>query len=334
MSITNHEPTSTLETPMRDPFDSLADLETTEPALAELTAPDGPEAAPEVWPDPARPSLPRGSRSGRLGSILATSLLSAALASGTTYALFTATASHAAPTATPAAANVAATPNAAPAVNAPAAATGDITAVVAAARLSVVTITTGGATSVSPFGAPTAGVGSGIVITANGYILTNRHVIEGGGSLTVELSDGRQFDGTVVTVSRTDDLALVKIAATGLTPAKIGDSAKLAVGETAIAIGSPLGTYTETVTRGIVSATGRTITLRDEITGKPATLSNLIQTDAAINPGNSGGPLLDASGAVIGINTAVSTQAQGLGFAIPIDAARSLIDQALGAPTS
>jgi S1-C subfamily serine protease len=100
------------------------------------------------------------------------------------------------------------------------------------------------------------------------------------------------------------------------------------VGETAIAIGSPLGTFTESVTRGIISATGRTITVQDESTGQPETLTGLLQTDAAINPGNSGGPLLDASGAVIGINTAVSTQAEGLGFAIPISAASSLIAQA------
>jgi serine protease Do len=100
------------------------------------------------------------------------------------------------------------------------------------------------------------------------------------------------------------------------------------VGETAIAIGSPLGTYTETVTRGIVSGLGRTITVQDDATGRPTTLNGLIQTDAAINPGNSGGPLLDATGAVIGINTAVSTTAQGLGFAIPIADAASLISRA------
>ena len=110
----------------------------------------------------------------------------------------------------------------------------------------------------------------------------------------------------------------------------IGDASKLQVGETAIAIGSPLGTFTESVTRGIISATGRTITVQDEATGQPETLNGLLQTDAAINPGNSGGPLLDASGAVIGINTAVSTQAEGLGFAIPISDASSLIAQATG----
>jgi S1-C subfamily serine protease len=134
-------------------------------------------------------------------------------------------------------------------------------------------------------------------------------------------------------MSEDEDLALVKVAATGLRAAPIGDPAGIKVGQTAIAIGSPLGTYTETVTKGIVSATGREITVEDDQTGRPVTLKNLIQTDAAINEGNSGGPLLDASGAVIGINTAVATSAEGLGFAIPIDAASDLIATALARAT-
>jgi putative serine protease PepD len=279
--------------------------------------------APTATPREARPA-----RTWRLGWLIAAAVRSATLASASTYALFSLTADHGSPTA----AVTSATPNAAAAVTGSVSDAADLTAVVAAARLSVVTITTQASGALSPFSVPTAGVGSGIVLTADGYILTNRHVVQGSGSLTVELADGRQFDGTVVTVSQTDDLALVKIPATGLTPARIGDSANLKVGETALAIGSPLGTYTETVTKGIISAMGRTITLRDELTGRPTTLKDLIQTDAAINPGNSGGPLLDASGRVIGVNTAVSTAAQGLGFAIPISAARTLIDQALGAP--
>jgi S1-C subfamily serine protease len=278
----------------------------------------------------ATPRDVRPARTWRLGWLIAASLLSATLASASTYALFSLTADHGSPTA----AVTSATPNAAAAVTGSVSDAADLTAVVAAARLSVVTITTQAGGALSPFSVPTAGVGSGIVLTADGYILTNRHVVQGNGSLTVELADGRQFDGTVVTVSQTDDLALVKIPATGLTPARIGDSANLKVGETALAIGSPLGTYTETVTKGIISATGRTITLRDELTGRPTTLKDLLQTDAAINPGNSGGPLLNAAGEVVGVNTAVSTRAEGLGFAIPIAAARTLIDQAQGAPAS
>jgi putative serine protease PepD len=282
--------------------------------------------------DAEQPAAPtrqiRRPRTSPLRSLAAAALLSATLASASTFALFSLTADH--PTAT----GSSATPDAAVAVAGSGSGGADLTAVVAAARPSVVTITTQGASSLSPFAVPASGVGSGIVLTADGYILTNRHVVEGSASLSVELADERQFDGSVVTISQTDDLALVKIVATGLTPARIGDSTKLQVGETAIAIGSPLGTYTETVTKGIVSAIGRTITLRDEVTGRPTTLKDLIQTDAAINPGNSGGPLLDAAGYVIAVNTAVSTTAQGLGFAIPIAAARSLIDQALGAATS
>ena len=205
---------------------------------------------------------------------------------------------------------------------------------VAAVRDSVVTITSEGVSSRGLLTIPSTGVGSGIVLTSNGYILTNRHVVQGSQSLTVELADGRQFTATVVKISSDQDLALIKIDASGLTAAVIGDASKLQVGETAVAIGSPLGTFTESVTRGIISATGRTITVQDEATGQPETLTGLLQTDAAINPGNSGGPLLDASGAVIGINTAVSTQAEGLGFAIPISAAAPLIAQATGASLS
>jgi serine protease Do len=159
-------------------------------------------------------------------------------------------------------------------------------------------------------------------------------VIADSSSLTVQLEDGTEYPAKVVESSTAKDLALIKIEATGLTAARIGDSKDLEVGQTAIAIGSPLGTFTETVTKGIVSATGRTITVSDEQTGRPSTLTGLIQTDAAINPGNSGGPLLDASGAVIGINTAVSTDAQGLGFAIPIDAAASFITRATSSSVS
>src|SRR5206468_2050771 len=149
------------------------------------------------------------------------------------------------------------------------------------------------------------GIGSGIILTSDGYVLTNRHVVEGSQSMTATLEDGSEYPASVVTVSDTHDLALVKVEATGLKPATIGESASVKVGQTAIAIGSPLGTYTETVTKGIVSALNRSITVRDEQTGRPTTLDGLIQTDAAINQGNSGGPLLNAAGEVVGVNTAM-----------------------------
>jgi S1-C subfamily serine protease len=178
---------------------------------------------------------------------------------------------------------------------------------------------------------PQTGVGSGVIYDANGWILTNRHVVTNDSAqiaskLTVELKDGRQFDGRVYGVDTLTDLAIVKVEASGLPSAPIGDSTALKVGQLVVAIGSPLGTYSNSVTSGIVSAKGRTIT----VDGPPATqLTNLIQTDAAINPGNSGGPLLDAAGNVIGINTAIAANSNGIGFAIPINIARPIMQQAL-----
>ncbi len=197
--------------------------------------------------------------------------------------------------------------------------TADLTSVVATARQSVVTITADGvaASRFSPFGQPTSGVGSGIIISSDGYILTNRHVVENSQTLSVELYDGRTFPATIMEQSNTNDLALIKVDATGLAAARIGDSSKVQVGETVLAIGSPLGTYTETVTKGILSGLGREVTVQDDLTGRPTTLKGLMQTDAAINPGNSGGPLLDASGAVVGHQHRGRDQRPGPGLRDP-----------------
>jgi serine protease Do len=173
-----------------------------------------------------------------------------------------------------------------------------------------------------------AGTGSGVVYDPAGWIVTNRHVVEGAESLVVELADGRAFDGTVYGIDPLTDLAIVRVEATGLPSAPIGTSNELEPGQVAIAIGNPLG-YKHTVTTGIVSGLGREITASDASQTSAERLRNLIQTDAAINPGNSGGPLVNSSGQVIGINTAVSTEAQGLGFAIPIDVAKPIMQQAL-----
>lgn len=292
-------------------------------------APDAPVPRATAAVQPAIPtrSDETATKSVRMRSVLAASFLSAVLAATGTAALVTG------PLAPPAA-SVAPIPGAVTAATGSSATAsaeaGDLTGVVAAVRDSVVTITSEGVSSRGLQQIPSTGVGSGVVLTGDGYILTNRHVVEDSQSLTVELADGQQFVATIVSISEDVDLALIKIDATGLSPAVIGDSDALEVGQTAIAIGSPLGTFTETVTRGIISGTGRTITVADEATGRPVTMTNLLQTDAAINPGNSGGPLLDASGAVIGINTAVSSGAEGLGFAIPISAAAPLIARATG----
>jgi serine protease Do len=291
---------------------------TSSPAYAASTG-------PTPRPAPRRTSGPRG---GAISVALA-AILSAALAAGGTAALVT---GPLAPSASPASTGPAAVTTVAGATAATAAP--ELTDVVASVRDSVVTIMSEGFSSRGFGQIPSTGVGSGVILTADGYILTNRHVVAGSQSLTVELSDGRQLPATIVKQSDTNDLALIKVDATGLKPAVIGDPATTPVGATVIAIGSPLGTFTETVTKGILSATGRTITVQDEATGRPVTLTNLLQTDAAINPGNSGGPLLDAYGRVIGINTAVSTDAEGLGFAIPISDAAALIAQATGSPAS
>jgi S1-C subfamily serine protease len=193
---------------------------------------------------------------------------------------------------------------------------------------SVVTITTTGLSGFSPFSVPSSGAGSGFIVSADGLILTNNHVVTGASTLTVTLDDTRQLPATVVTTDVAHDMALVKINASGLTPVTLGDSSKVQVGQLAIAIGSPLGTFTDSVTQGIISGTNRSITVGDQATRSEESLSGLIQTDAAINPGNSGGPLLDASGAAVGIITATASDAQGVGFAIPINQAKSLISQA------
>jgi serine protease Do len=265
---------------------------------------------------------PRPSRRGRgFFGLLSTSLLAAVLASTGTAAILLGTAA-------PAPSTPASTANTRTVTTG--GDTDDITGVVAAAKPAVVTITADGLTSNGPFSVPSTGVGSGVVLTSNGYILTNRHVVDGSQSLTVAFADGHELPATIVKISDTTDLALIKVDATGLTAATIGDSTKIEVGQTAIAIGSPLGTYTETVTRGIVSGLDREISVTNEVTRKQSTLKGLIQTDAAINPGNSGGPLLDIAGQVVGINTAVATSAEGLGFAIPIAAAGDLIGLATG----
>jgi S1-C subfamily serine protease len=188
----------------------------------------------------------------------------------------------------------------------------------------VVTIETGG----GGFLGGATGTGSGVIFDESGFILTNKHVVEGSEQLTVILNDGRTFPGTVYGLDTLTDLAIVTIDADGLPTAPVGVSAGLEPGQLAIAIGNPLG-YENTVTTGVVSGLGRQIRASDAAQTSTEQLNNLIQTDAAINPGNSGGPLVNSAGQLIGINTAVSTDAQGLGFAIPIDVARPIMRQAL-----
>ena len=172
---------------------------------------------------------------------------------------------------------------------------------------------------------PAQGIGSGVIFDARGYVLTNSHVIEGAQQMRVTLPDGRTFPGKLVGADPVTDLAVVKIDASNLPAALLGDSSKLEVGETVIAIGNPLGLEGgPTVTVGVVSALARSI----EDPGGP-TLHDLIQTDAAINPGNSGGPLIRMTGEVIGVNTAIIQGAQGIGFAISINSAKPIVQELL-----
>ena len=166
------------------------------------------------------------------------------------------------------------------------------------------------------------GVGSGFIISANGEILTNAHVVDKADTVTVTLKDGRTFNGQVMGADPVTDVAVVKIDATNLPTATLGNSDQLQPGEWTIAIGNPLG-LDNTVTQGILSATSRS----SGDVGLPNERVKFLQTDAAINPGNSGGPLLNAEGQVIGINTAIIQNAQGLGFAIPINRAKAIADQ-------
>ena len=163
------------------------------------------------------------------------------------------------------------------------------------------------------------GVGSGFVISHDGYILTNNHVVDDADQIKVKLANGKEYEGKVVGRDPKTDLAIVKIAgASDLQPLKLGNSEDLKVGSWVVAVGSPFG-LEQTVTAGIVSAKGRVI--------GSGPYDNFIQTDASINPGNSGGPLINMNGEVIGINTAIIASGQGIGFAIPVDMAKEIIPQ-------
>jgi S1-C subfamily serine protease len=285
----------------------------------------GQQATPERWfePDAARSAPPGGSRSlgaGLIGVLLATSILGALLGGGATYLILRQSGNLDAPVASPV-----------PATAAIAIQPEYSTVIRAAERVapSVVMIEATG-----PLG---QGIGSGIIYHSAGWILTNKHVAANASRLDVRLSDGRHFDAEVYGLDTLTDLAILRIkGATGLTAAQLGDSAGLQVGQLAIAIGSPLGTdYPNSVTSGIVSALGRDITVASDTGSAGTNLHGLIQTDAAINPGNSGGPLVDEAGRVVGITTALASSAQGIGFAIPIDIAKPIMQQALaGEPLS
>jgi serine protease Do len=167
-------------------------------------------------------------------------------------------------------------------------------------------------------------LGSGFVWSSDGIIVTNNHVVEGASRVTVNFSDGTQLAAKLIGVDPDSDLAVLRVEAKNLVAAPIGTSSDLLIGETVVAVGNPFG-LSGTVTTGVVSALGRSVPSKEA--GR--TFTDFIQTDASINPGNSGGPLLNIEGKVIGINTAIYANAQGIGFAIPVDRARKVIQDLL-----
>lgn len=168
------------------------------------------------------------------------------------------------------------------------------------------------------------GGGTGFILTSDGLIVTNRHVVQDANAkYTVLTSDGKSYDATVLSKDPFNDLAVIKIDAKGLKPVELGDSNALNSGQWVIAIGNALGEFQNTVTVGVVSAKERRITADNQ------TLDGLIQTDAAINPGNSGGPLINLSGQVVGINTAIAGGAEGIGFAMNIDSVKTALESVL-----
>jgi S1-C subfamily serine protease len=186
----------------------------------------------------------------------------------------------------------------------------------------VVSIVVGARTESGRFGR--MGAGSGVIIAPDGYVLTNSHVVHQATRLEASLTDGRTIGATLVGEDPGTDLAVVRLEASGLPSATLGDSSRLRAGQLVIAIGNPFG-FQSTVSAGVVSALGRSLR---GLTGR--LIDNVIQTDVALNPGNSGGPLVDSRGHVVGINTAIIAMAQGISFAIPVDTAKWVVTELLG----
>ncbi len=207
----------------------------------------------------------------------------------------------------------------------------DVAGIVDKVSPSVVSIITKSQTTQPYSGAlEQEGAGTGMIVSKDGYILTNKHVVDGASTVSVVLTNGTTYnDVKVLGVDPLNDVAFLKVGGVSDLPAvELGDSSTIRVGQKVVAIGNSLGQYQNTVTSGIVSGIGRPIAAQAE--SGVENLTDLVQTDAAINPGNSGGPLLNVKGQVIGINTAIAQDAQGIGFAIPINATKGILKGVLG----
>jgi len=170
-------------------------------------------------------------------------------------------------------------------------------------------------------------IGTGFIVSEDGLIVTNKHVVSEDATYKVVTKDGQEFEVTQISRDPSNDIAVIKINASDLTPVELGDSGNLKVGQFVIAIGTALGEFRHTVTTGVISGLGRGITAGSVYQGFVERLDDVIQTDAAINPGNSGGPLLNSAGQVIGVNVAVASDAQNVGFALPINVVKDALNQ-------
>jgi 2-alkenal reductase len=298
---------------------------------------------PPAYPAPQAPRVdarPHHTRTVGTGSLIAVALV-AAVAGGAAGAAVVSVANG--PSANAASSNLNAnaqaalslTSQSATATQAPAAVPAGSSAadIYAAVSPSIVTIEIQAtANSTNPFTGQggsqvVEGSGSGIILTSDGWILTNRHVAANADSLNVILSDGSQYQGTVKGVDTYTDFAIVKIDASNLPAVTLGDSDALRVGDALYVIGNPLGQYPDSDTAGIVSGLDRSLDVASDLGQGGESLSHMIQTDAAINPGNSGGAVVNSEGQVVGVATATSGQAQGISFALPVNLAKPIIDQ-------
>ncbi len=325
---------------MTDPYNSAPSGSTDDTRTTSYTPPveprtswsgqGWPQQTPPHWfePLPGQQPPPKRRSGGSIAVLFVVALIASVVGSGLTYMAMSAT------NRSNLAANAPATPSPLLGPSAtPGQATDEdpstVTRAAEAVSPAVVTITVREGEATDPFSLPETGVGSGIIYDSSGWVLTNRHVVADATVVTVEMNDGQRLEGSVYGVDTLTDLAIVKIEGSDLPSAPIGDSSTLQPGQTAIAIGSPLGTFTNSVTSGVISATGRQLAVTDPVTNERRSLRNLIQTDAAINPGNSGGPLVDETGSVIGVSTAFAEGAQGIFFAIPINIAKPIMRQAI-----